>query len=135
MNDVEHISKSWYAIRPVPRDGNCLFHSVAAQCTFNAIQLRHLTWNELQHQRYRDTIGTPPKNPYFSWMTTYGDVAPYALSRAIDQTFCVITDSCAYYIHPLGGKTGAPIYLYLKEGHYSIAEPHENMLLWEDQFY
>ena len=132
-----HIPTRWYHTYPIPRDGNCLFHAVRAHInTYSVTQLRKMVCAELHHPIYLPyTGGRVPKDHNFSWFSTYGDIAPYALASTLQMSFLVITDTVAYYVHPRTGPTPAPIYVHLANGHYSAVQPKEILLLWEDQFF
>jgi hypothetical protein len=129
------ITPEWFSLSDVPRDGNCLFHAVRAQTRIPLGTLRLLTWAELQDPRYRGAIPEPPRDVHFAWEGPYGDVAPYALSRALETTIFIVTGDVGYFIHPDSGRTDSPIYLFLHDGHYCVLVPKEPMLRWEDEFY
>ena len=118
-----------------PCDGNCLFHAISAQTTIPVRALRKIVWNELQDPRYRDAIPEPPRDVNFSWVGPFGDIVPYALSRALGTTIFIVSDGVGYFIHPDAGRTASPLYLFLHAGHYSILIPKEPLLRWEDAFY
>ena len=98
-----------------------MFHAASAQSDLGPREMRVLTWEELHHEDYKDTIRVPD-TPHFHWFSTVGDVAPHALSRAISRTILILGPRMCLYIHPREGRTPDPIYLYLNSNHYSISK-------------
>ncbi len=130
------ITKDWFTLSKVPADGNCLFHAVRAQIDLPVKHLRHLVFEELQKPRYEPMIPKPPRDCNFSWNGPYGDIAPMALAQALRVSiFIAQPNGIAYFMHPDQGRTHSPIYLFLCDGHYSVLEPREPLLRWEDEFY
>ena len=139
------IPPDWYRLHRVPSDGDCLFHAVAAQIPETERELRELAWRELlDHESdysnsivssapYADVIA--PIRISRSWHSELGDIAPCALACALDHTFFVLTPDYWYYLHPREGRSDSVVYLYLDRAHYSILDPEEAFLHWEDAFY
>ena len=139
------IPSDWYRLRHVAADGDCLFHAVAAQTSETERELRELAWRELldhETQYANSIVSTAPYTSAIapirvsqSWHSELGDITPCALACALEHTFFVLTPDYWYYIHPREGRSDEVVYLYLDRAHYSILDPTEAFLRWEDAFY
>jgi hypothetical protein len=131
-----------YTLKSVPGDGNCFFHVISNMVHKTITNLRQMVYDELTSNAMYEPFTceqlTNVLIPRY-WDGTLGDLIPPALARALNQTIFILfdsaTDSKWYYLHPAAGRTGNPIYLYLKCDHYHVFVPTPRFLEWEDSFY